>query len=315
VGVFTGQPTRGPSRAAAQPPEFDAHMGQHWPLRILLAEDNATNQKLALRLLARMGYRADVVANGLEVLQALKRQVYDVVLMDIQMPELDGLEATRRIRREWPAGQQPHVIAMTANAMQGDREMCLAAGMDGYVSKPIRVEALVSALSQSRPLAASQPAGENTALVPEPGALAPLNGTAGESANPASPAESDGTVLDAAALDALLSVVGGEFLYLAELIDSFLEDAPQLLAELNRFVEAGDAVGVHRVAHSLKSNGADFGASTFSALCKELELLGKSGALEGAANLLARITAEYARVEAALTALRREGQILESANE
>jgi signal transduction histidine kinase/DNA-binding response OmpR family regulator/HPt (histidine-containing phosphotransfer) domain-containing protein/PAS domain-containing protein len=314
VGIFTGKPTHGLSRAAAQPPQFDAHMGQHWPLRILLAEDNATNQKLALRLLARMGYRADVVANGLEVLQALKRQVYDVVLMDIQMPELDGLEATRRIRREWPAGQQPHVIAMTANAMQGDREMCLAAGMDGYVSKPIRVEALVAALSQSRPLQASQPGAGNAAPVPQPAEAAPLNGAAGETAPPGAPGGPDGTVLDPVALDTLLSVVGGEFLYLAELIDSFLEDAPQLLAELNQLVEAGDAAGVRRVAHSLKSNGADFGASTFSGLCKELELLGKSGALEGAAGLLARIAAEYARVEAALTALRREGQLSKSAN-
>src|SRR4030065_516478 len=100
-------------------------MGQKWPLRVLLAEDNATNQKLALRILARIGYRADVAANGLEAIEALNRQGYDVVLMDVQMPELDGLETTRRLRRELPDARQPHVIAMTANAMQGDREMCL----------------------------------------------------------------------------------------------------------------------------------------------------------------------------------------------
>jgi signal transduction histidine kinase/DNA-binding response OmpR family regulator/HPt (histidine-containing phosphotransfer) domain-containing protein/PAS domain-containing protein len=318
VGVFTGQPIRVLARGTGQQPEFDAHMGQHWPLRILLAEDNATNQKLALRLLARMGYRADVVANGLEVLRALKRQVYDVVLMDIQMPELDGLEATRRIRHEWPAEQQPHVIAMTANAMQGDREMCLAAGMDGYISKPIRVEALVAALSKSRPLQPSQAtAGGNAALAAEAGAAVARNGEARGTASPADPeppARPDAAVLDPAALNTLLSVLGGEFVYLAELIDSFLEDAPQLLAELNQFVEAGDAAGVRRVAHSLKSNGADFGATTFSDLCKELEMLGKSGALEGAAGLAARIGAEYDRVEAALTALRREGEIGKSAN-
>src|SRR5512138_2723246 len=100
-------------------------MGQRLPLRILLAEDHPTNQKLALALLARLGYRADIAANGLEVIEALERQPYDVILMDVQMPELDGLEATRHIRRTIPGGHAPHIIAMTANAMQGDREMCL----------------------------------------------------------------------------------------------------------------------------------------------------------------------------------------------
>ena len=107
-----------------------------------------TNQKLALRLLTRMGYRADVAGNGLEVLASLQRQSYDVVLMDMQMPEMDGLEAARQIREKW-AEKGPHIIAMTANAMQGDRELCLAAGMNDYVSKPIQVKELVSALKRS----------------------------------------------------------------------------------------------------------------------------------------------------------------------
>jgi CheY-like chemotaxis protein len=308
VSIFTGQPTRALAREAGEEPQFDAHMGQHWPLRILLAEDNATNQKLALRLLERMGYHADVAANGLEVLSALKRQLYDVVLMDVQMPEMDGLEATRQIRGEWSEACQPHVIAMTANAMQGDREMCLAAGMDDYVSKPIRVEELVGALSKSRPLDASQEGGEARDSTRPPRVEAVAEATSSPPSD-TSAAMPDRAVLDPAALENLLAVVGGEFDFLVELIDSFLEEAPQLLGELKQFVEDGDAAGVRRVAHSLKSNGADFGATTFAELCKELEMVGKSGELEGAADLLAQIMAEYKKVEAALAAVRREGEI------
>jgi len=126
-------------------PLFDSGLGQRLPLKILLAEDNVMNQKLALRLLERMGYRADIAANGLEVIAALERQRYDVILMDMQMPEMDGLEATWHIVKTWKAGK-PRIIAMTANAMQEDREACFAAGMDDYVSKPIQVQDLHSAL-------------------------------------------------------------------------------------------------------------------------------------------------------------------------
>jgi CheY-like chemotaxis protein len=122
-------------------------------LRILLAEDNAVNQKVALRLLKQLGYGADVASNGLEALEALERQPYDVVLMDVQMPELDGLDASRRICERWPPETRPRIIAMTANAMAEDREACLAAGMDDYVAKPIRPEELENALSRARPRA------------------------------------------------------------------------------------------------------------------------------------------------------------------
>jgi CheY-like chemotaxis protein len=121
-------------------------MAQRLPLRILLAEDNVVNQKLALRFLEQMGYRADVASNGLEAIESVGRQAYDVVLMDVQMPEMDGLEASRRICARWAPGERPRIVAMTANAMQGDREMCLAAGMDDYLTKPIRVDQLVEAL-------------------------------------------------------------------------------------------------------------------------------------------------------------------------
>jgi GAF domain-containing protein/CheY-like chemotaxis protein len=127
-------------------PRIDADMAKHHPLRILLAEDNVVNQKLAMRLLQQMGYRADLASNGIEAIECVARQTYDVILMDVQMPEMDGLEATRRITTRWPEDKRPRIIAMTANAMQGDREECMAAGMDDYVTKPIRVDALVEAL-------------------------------------------------------------------------------------------------------------------------------------------------------------------------
>lgn len=128
---------------------IDSSMAERHPLRILLAEDNVINQKVALKLIGRLGYRADLAGNGLEVLEALERQTYDVVFMDIQMPEMDGDEATKRIRAEIKKEQQPHIIAMTAHALEGDREKYLARGMDNYVSKPIRVEELIVALEKA----------------------------------------------------------------------------------------------------------------------------------------------------------------------
>jgi CheY-like chemotaxis protein len=152
AGIFAGRGARVHKRDGRAAPQFDAQMGERHPLRILLAEDNVVNQKLALRLLERMGYRADVAGNGFEVLEALYRQSYDVILMDVQMPEMDGLEATRFIVQEWPRQRRPCIIAMTANAMKEDREKCLAVGMDDYVSKPIRVDELVDALCKCQPL-------------------------------------------------------------------------------------------------------------------------------------------------------------------
>ena len=134
-----------PAKNEATKAAMDPSMATRHPLRILLAEDNLVNQKLAIRLLRQMGYDADLAANGLDAITAIERQPYDVVLMDVQMPEMDGLDATREIVKRWP-DDRPRIVAMTANAMQGDREACLAAGMDDYVTKPIRVDALVDAL-------------------------------------------------------------------------------------------------------------------------------------------------------------------------
>jgi CheY-like chemotaxis protein len=138
-----------PARSAPHPGSRDLDPGQAaaHPLRILLAEDNAVNQKLALKLLSRMGYEADVAGNGAEAVEAVARKPYDLVLMDVQMPEMDGLEATRQIVSSMDPARRPRIVAMTANAMDGDRDRCLEAGMDGYISKPIRVEELVEAIT------------------------------------------------------------------------------------------------------------------------------------------------------------------------
>jgi CheY-like chemotaxis protein len=150
AGIFAVQPVED-KQATPVKVQANSEMAKLHPLRILLAEDNLVNQKLALRLLEQMGYRADVASNGIEAIQSVERQTYDVILMDVQMPEMDGLEASRQICSRWSRGQRPIIIAMTANAMQGDREMCLESGMDDYVSKPIRRDDLVAALLRVTP--------------------------------------------------------------------------------------------------------------------------------------------------------------------
>jgi PAS domain S-box-containing protein len=241
-------------------------------LRILLAEDNVVNQKVALRLLQRLGYSADVAASGLEAIEALERRPYDVVLMDVQMPELDGLDATRRICERWP-DTRPRIIAMTANALPEDREACFAAGMDDYVAKPIRPDVLAEALKRVRPLAA------------DPTALS-----------------SAVRQVDRVALESLREVGGDDFL--AEVIDTFLADLPTLLATLQHALEEGNAAEVRRAAHTLKSNGATLGASDFAEACRVLEQQAKDGRLEDAAGLVERIEEERSSLERALEAVR-----------
>ncbi|MDW3645595.1 MAG: response regulator [Bacteroidia bacterium] len=150
VGIFVKQPVLVKSQDRKS--EFDKSIGEKNPLKILLAEDNVVNQKVAQRMLGRIGYRIDIAANGQEAIESLSRQAYDVILMDIQMPEMDGMEATKLIRSRWAADKQPYIIAMTANALQGDKEKYLAIGMNDYVSKPVRVQELVVALAKCKPL-------------------------------------------------------------------------------------------------------------------------------------------------------------------
>src|SRR4029453_13121248 len=270
-------------------------LAERVPLRILVAEDNVVNQQLALRVLQKLGYRAEVTANGLEALQALEREPYDVVLMDVQMPTMDGLEATRRIHQRWPEGRRPHVIAATASAMQEEREACLAAGMDDYLSKPIRVDELAAALRRCRPHVAPPPP-------------APAGGS-GEGAQAPPEREPQGQPavaggLDPLALERLVETTGDDRSLLTALIDTFVSDAPRLVEAARRGLEHGQTDEVRRAAHTLKANGATFGATSLSELSRQLEALAKSGILEGADELMARIDAEYEQVRIALETVR-----------
>ncbi len=250
-------------------------------LQILLAEDNTVNQRLALLLLEKLGYHADVAGNGVEAMAALHERRYDIVLMDVEMPELDGLEASRRIHQEW-RDQRPWIIAMTANALQGDRERCLEAGMDDYLSKPIRTEALAAALARSAPAASDRDHDlfDTKAL------------------DDSDSATSDWGVLDPAALTQLREMAG-DASSMRALIDAFLQNAPGLVGEL-----AGDeAEVVRRAAHTLKSNARTFGAADLADLCQKLEERARAGDLDGAGELARQIEEEYERAAVALGAV------------
>jgi len=300
IDLFSDDAAKAERRAFQAASLFDGQMGRRLPLRILLAEDNAINQKLGLRLLERLGYRADVAGNGLEVLDALRRQPYDVVLMDVQMPEMDGLEASRRIVKEWPRERRPHIIAMTANAMQGDREMCMAAGMDDYVSKPIRTQRLIEALSLCRPLADAKGASKPNSAPPRSAEVAGQE-TRGDSGDRPSTSE-----LERSVRDKMAKVTGGDRAFLGEIVEAFLEEAPQLLARMREAAASGDAAELRIAAHSLKSNSAEFGAGTLHEHCRSLEAMARTDALAGASELVERAQREHDRLEAVLKRLQSE---------
>ncbi len=295
LGLLGERPAAVARPAIAPRLRFDAGMAQRQPLRILVAEDNVINQQVALSFLQRLGYRGDVVANGLEVLGSLQRQPYDVVLMDVQMPEMDGLEATRCIRQLPPAAlaaeAQPRIIAMTANALREDCDVCLAAGMDDYISKPVQVSDLVAALKKCRPRRKKSP--HKPAAAPQPVGSA------------AAPQVGSPEVLDFRALKQLRATLGRQAdRMLPGLIEQFYRDGNRLLGQARQALEQARIEDLRIASHTLKSTSATFGAMALSAVAHEMESLARSGTLNGVAEQISRAETEFAKAKSALEATR-----------
>ncbi len=266
------------------------------PLKILLAEDHLVNQKVALQMLERMGHQTDIASNGLEAIALIQQKTYDVVLMDVQMPEMNGLEAAQKIREAYSSGQlayRPRIIAMTANAMSGDREACLAAGMDDYISKPIRMSELSQALSVCQPLDPTQQTIQTThgdpsrpptfTSIPEP------------PQEPQQDSHNSESLLDANILNSLREIDA-----LEEVIEVYLTESPKLLQKMTEAIEQGDPAKLRDAAHSLKSTSGAIGAHTLAQLNQTLEQMTRAGNTAEAPVLIGKIATEYARVKAAL---------------
>jgi PAS domain S-box-containing protein len=283
--TLNNQPTRATAQIADSLP-INSSLAEQLPLRILLAEDIVVNQKVALLMLKKLGYQADVVANGLEVLEALQRQAYDVVLMDVNMPEMDGLKASQIIRQTWNDGERPYIIAMTANAMRGDRQACLAVGMDDYLSKPLQIEELAKALRKY--------------LRPSINTEKQLPRIASQYQRFTEINNLKFATIDTKILQVLRDMLGDNQVAFAELINCYLTEAPKLIEDINRAIAAGNAQVLWKTAHKFKSSSGSVGAVFLAQLCKQLETKGRSSNLSGCVELGSQLRQEYELVQIAL---------------
>ena len=275
--------------SGAQQVSEDDLLAQSKPLRILLAEDNLVNQKVAIGMLGRLGYRADVAANGLEALEAVGRQTYDVVFMDIQMPEMDGVAATNLIRETYEAGNRPRIIAMTANALAGDRERYLEVGMDDYVSKPVRRDDLEAALRRSHRRGAQNPSTLSSTPTSTP-ATAPINAPAASAEPPVNDPAGGPDLIDSTVIDELINMFGegGEDVA-RDIVSAYLRETPTLADALARGEATADAEAVRNAAHTMKSSSASVGAMKLSRICAEIEGHARTGSIDDGSELIALI--------------------------
>ncbi len=269
---------------------YDADPVEAVPIKILLAEDNTVNQKVTQLLLAKLGHSVDIVEDGLAAVQALRETRYDLVLMDMQMPTLDGLQATSRIRACLASGEQPYIVAITANAMIEDRAACMAAGMDDYVSKPLRssdLQAVITAVQAVRP------GGTPTTV-----SLSPI----GQDAEPVRP---DGREEDLRRRLAELGDPGcrEDEELLAGLLRSFRDRAPTTLQALRAAVQSQDAALVEQLAHSLKGAALNVGADALGAICQHMESSGRGATLTGVDQALLAAEAELGLLDPVVVSL------------
>ncbi|NEO58191.1 MAG: response regulator [Okeania sp. SIO3B5] len=255
---------------------IDGNLANRLPLRILLAEDNVVNQKVALSMLGRMGYRPDVVSDGLEALMALERVPYDLILMDVQMPEMDGLEATQHICDKYghELGKRPAIVAMTAGAMEGDREICLQMGMDDYISKPVKVEALQKILENWGEI-----------IIGQKTPIAPLQQVE-KTSSPSSPTPKVKTAFSSppVMVEFIESIrqevqIEGEADVVTELIDLFLEDTPQHFIAIKEAIDNSATEALGESAHSLKGSSSNLGVMRLAEISATLEQKAKAGTI------------------------------------
>ncbi len=271
-------------------------LAEEHPLRILLAEDNHVNQKVATRMLERLGYRPDVVANGHEVMDALVSRRYDIVLMDVQMPEMDGYEAAQAIRAGIPEVQQPRIVAMTAHAGSEAQNASLEAAMDDHITKPVTLDQLADVLSQVPPPSRS---GEPS----DPADQTDADGGSGEQDGPLDlPGAGEPTepLVDQDHLDKLIEILGGDRAEVADLVETFHEEAPGYLDAMDQALETGDTDKLRQAAHALKGTSGTLGARRLQALCKALEEHAREGTLDQAPEEVAEVHAVFDRTRQAL---------------
>lgn len=290
VTVIRGRPTS--ARRVGTSYVVDSRLAQRHPLRILLAEDNIINQKVVGGILSKYGYRIDVAANGLEVLDALNRQSYELILMDINMPDMDGFTTTEIIRSSWPLTAQPQIVALTANALQGDNQRCLDAGMNGYLRKPLEVPELIAALKRVPPRK-DQPLPYFVTVE-----------TAQSTVVPTKPMQPYDDTIDLSVLLEIADLLGADGdATVCELITLFFENSLSLLQQLRDAIATNDVMTACQAAHTLRSPAGQLGAQRLAQLCEQLESLYLSDRSGNGEALFHQILIEYERVRYALRQL------------